>query len=232
MAKFRRTRRFKKGKKLSPDTTRAVKRIVQKAISKNSEMKQAQSSVAPVAVYGQLAGVYQTLLTDMKQGLTDSDRIGDEINLKGISITCLLRNNSSNEYNDIRIIVAQYKSTDFSPSVTEMLITNQAVLVGVQEFNAYSQYNIDYKGSYVVLYDKTIHLEQGLVNALNYGETGTTWKSHKFHVPLKYANKTIQYSAATQDALNGIWIFVIGSSASVANNPRFSMTYSVRFTDS
>lgn len=232
MARFKKYKKRKFTKKLSPATARAVKHIVTKEIAKSSEMKQYTASVTPVSIYGASAGGTMSHLSDMKQGVLDSERTGDEVNIKGLDLNVLCYMNIGNEYNDIRILVFQYTSTDFSPSFSELFIASNIVGAGAQ-VNAFSHFNIDYKDVYNILYDKTVHLERGIVNAANYAENGKYWRTVRIKVPLKYAKKIIQYSAASTDALNGIWFAAIGSSAQIAGqDPKVSINYALRFTDS
>lgn len=222
----------KKGKPLAKNTVKQVKKIVENVLKKNTEYKQHSDGYSLAVVYGATAGASISHLTNITQAITDTGRIGDEITLKSIQIRGVIYNNTgaaSNPYNFIRVIVFQYKSADNIPTVDEYL---QNSVVSGNTRSAFSARNQDYMGIYISLFDKVYKVEGGAANAANYGPTGNISQYIQFNVPLKYCTKKIQYEAATTLATNGIYLIVIGSSASVTNNPTQAFQWTVLYTDS
>jgi len=223
----------KKKAPVSKKMATAIHKIVKSDLKKTEETKMFAASFGLTSIYGGTAGALMQHLTGLAQAITDSDRVGDEITVKHLSMNFLLRNQvgaTSNEFNDIRILIFQYKATDMLPIPSEMFITNNALGGGAVN-SAYSCRNIDYLGVYNVLYDKTFHLEAGTPNALNYATTGNSWKHVKATIPLKYVKRKIQFKAASTNTTNGLWLMAIGSSASVASNPQIGCSWCISYTD-
>jgi len=216
--------------RLPRNTVKAVKRIVKKENKKNTEFKQHSNGVSQSTFYSG-AGSAMIHLTDVAQGATDTTRIGDELTLNHIQIKLLLRNgltNTSNELNTVRVMIFQYKSQDFTPLYTQLLLTNVPA-GGVQ--GSMSSRNIDYLNTYHVIWDKTFQLGYGSPNALNYGNGSNFVKYLNFSVPLNRIKKKIQYIAASANPVNGIWMMIISNSASVATNPTYACTWTIGFID-
>lgn len=229
----RKFRRFKKRPIVSSKMSRAIKSVVKSTISSEAETKQHTDGFTYTSVWGATAGVVLEHLLDIAQNTTDTGRIGDEIYLKHIKVRGIIQNNvgaASNAFNDIRVMVFQYKSQDNAPSADELLLNN--AISGATRA-AYSARNQDYMNIYNVLYDKTYHVEQGTPNAANYASSGSYSKHVEFSVPLKRCKRKIQYeAAATSNTVNGLYLFVIGSSASVASNPTCAFQWAVSYLDS
>lgn len=207
----------------------AIKRVVKKEIKKVEETKQHTDGFAFTAVYGAIAGSVIDHITDIAQGITDTTRVGDELTLKHIKVRGAVFNGATNNSNDIRIIVFQYKNSDNIPVCDNLL---QNTVMSGNTRSAYSARQQDYLNEYIVLYDKTYPTEIGIPGAANTGTSGQYHKLVEFDVPLKYAKKKIQYEAATNNSVNGIYVLVIGSQASGASNPTVGLQWAVSYTDS
>lgn len=209
-----------------------VKKEVKHYEKKNTEFKQFSLSVPSFSLYGGSAGASIVHLTAVPQGNTDGTRVGDELTLNSIHIRGIIFNGvgaTANLYNDVRVIIFQYNNLDNAPLATEVLLTNS--IFGSTVVSAYSSRQIDYLAICHSLYDKTYHVEGGVSNAANYANTGINTKHFEIKVPMKWAKKKIQFQTGTTGCNNGIWMLVIGSSASVATNPQMAYVSTVSYTD-
>lgn len=180
-------------------------------------------------------GVYNSNLTaGIVQGIGDDQRIGDMISLESIHIKLGLYNFvgvNANTWVNFRVIVYQYKSESSTPLMAELFLSSAANVGNTT--GTYSPRNIDNMGIYTMLYDKIIHTEQGQPNAANFGQTGQLFKFVKFSVPLRYAQRRIQYQAGGPVTNNGIYLAIMTDLAAtgVGSDPSFSLDYSLRYTD-
>lgn len=214
--------------RLDPKAYKAIKNLVHKEVKKDVEHKQHTDGFTFTSTWGAIGGTITDHITDIAQGVTDTTRVGDELTLVHIKVRGAILNGTSNLYNDIRIIVFQYKNSDNTPIMDNLL--QNSVISGATR-SAYSARAQDYMNEYIVLADHVYHLEGGTPNAANYGQSGQYAKHVEFNVPLKYAKKKVQYEAATNAAVNGIYVMVIGSSANVASNPQVALQWAVTYTD-
>lgn len=217
--------------------TRGLVSLVKKEVAayekKEVELKFFPASVPLQFFYGGSAGTIMQHLTAITQNITDSDRVGDKVFIKSLEFEAILFNSTgvnANMYNDVRIIIFQYNATDMNPVPAQMFITNNVLGAGAVN-SAYSARNIDYLRVYHKLIDRTYHIEQGVPAALNYGTTGILTKHVKFKVPLKYCKKRLEFQAGTTNTNNGLWVCVIGSSATAGANPTIGMKWEVHYTD-
>jgi len=215
--------------KVSQPMYKAIKNIVHNEVKKDVEIKQHTDGFTYTAVYGAIAGTVTDHITDIAQGVTDTTRVGDELTLKHIQVRGCVFNGATNNTNDIRIIVFQYKNSDNAPIMDNLL--QNSVISGTTR-SAYSARAQDYMNEYIVLFDRVWHTEIGIPGAANYGQSGAYSYYLNFTVPLKYAKKKIQYEAATNAAVNGIYVMCIGSQASGASNPTVALQWAVSYSDS
>jgi len=221
---------FKSAKaKVSQPMYKALKSLVHKEVKKDVETKQHTDGFTYTACYGAIAGTITDHITDIAQGVTDTTRVGDELTLKHIQVRGTVFNGATNNTNDIRIIIFQYKNSDNTPIMDNLL--QNSIISGATR-SAYSARAQDFMNEYVVLFDKVWHTEIGIPGATNTGTSGQYSHYVNFTVPLKYAKKKIQYEAATNAAVNGIYVMVIGSQASGASNPTCALQWAVSYTDS
>lgn len=227
-----REKKYRSKAKISKPMYNSVRRLIQTELSKDVEYKQHSTGVAQTGFYN-AAGRYLVHLTEIAQGVADTQRVGDELTLKGCHIKLLLRNglgNVANEMNLARCIVFQYKSQDNAPTISELLLAN--VPSGNTQ-GAMSNLNIDYRNIYNILWDETYILDQGTPNASNFGNGGQIVKYIDVDIPLKYAKKKVQYEAAsTSNSVNGLYLMVVGHSASITTDPTVAGSWTVHFTDS
>jgi len=228
----------KKNYKKKPDgltdkQAKSVAKIAKRVTEKAAETKEHSYGVIPVVIYDG-AGSLTSNITAIAQGVGDNLRIGDEITLKAIEIRMNFFNGTgvnSNHWVNWRVIIFQYNDKDNVPNLGEMLKTTVA-----NEGNTYgamSSYNIDYKQTYNILYDKTIQTTgtQGLAYTGD-ADSSAHWRFHKFTVPLKYCKKKIRYEAgAVGDATNGVYMAITTDRSTVGTNPSVKYHVDIHYTD-
>lgn len=197
-------RRYRrKPKTVSKSTKKFVNFKIKTAIRKNIETKYhdvtISEAVSTVASIGSL--------TDVSQGQTDTTRIGDKLTIRGLSGRASML--GADASNLIRIIIFQWHHTDsVAPVIADILSSSG---------DPRSNFVHDTQNQYTVLYDKLFTLTSAgdkLVRA---------WI---FRPRLKYAKKTINYSAGSTVGSNKIYrLFLSDSGASV--HPSFN--WSCRF---
>lgn len=222
----------KQTKKVSRPVLSAIKKVVDNQMKRAVEFKQHTDGFTFTPFFGGTSGAIISHLTAISQGNTDTTRLGDELHLQRIQVRGTVQNNAgalSNPWNQVRMLIFQYKSQDNNPSVDELLIASTAS-GGTR--SCYSARNQDYLNIYNVLYDKMFIVEGGLANASNYGSSGRYAQLVNVVVPLKYCKRKIQYEASTSNAVNGIYMVIIGSTASVTQNPTCVMQWTMSYTDS
>jgi hypothetical protein len=212
---------------LNPVQRKQVKRLV----AADDELKYYASGITATPFYGTSTGSTPISMITVAQNLGDNDRIGDSIKLKSLNLRMSLVNGrgaTSNLYNDARLVVFQYKQTNSvtAPNLANMWLTGGAT----GNINVFSSRNIDFLQTYHVLYDRMIKLQgdpaaPGDIINTNYNQF------IKVKVPLKYANKTIQYSGASVNCTNQIYFMVLGTFGTVATNPTFQADWDARYTD-
>lgn len=223
----------KKGNGLSKKQEKGVSNIVHKVLKENTEYKQHQVSAPPTAVYTGVAGAHFAHLTNMAQGVLDTNRVGDEATIKWLQLRIQLYNGvgaTANVNVNWRVILFQYNRPDGAPTLAELFLS--AAANGGGGPGTWSARNIDYLNIYHVLVDRVYKTEQGFPAALNYGETGILTHNLVFKLPMKFVKKKIQYVAAGTAADNGIWLCVTTGQGTVATDPGILYTSACGYTDS
>lgn len=218
---------------LSKKQVRGIRRIAKNVYHHNQEYKQHQVSSAPVEVYTGIVGVHFQHLTNMAQGINDTQRDGDEVNIKWLTLRIQLYNGigvNANVNVNWRVLLFQYNANDNDPDLEEIFLS--AAANGGTVPGTWSARNIDYLNLYNVLVDRVYHTEQGLNNALNYGTSGKLIVNKVIKLPMKYVKKKIQYQAASTTANNGIWLCVTTGQGDVTDNGQIIYTSAVGYTDS
>lgn len=207
---------------LSVPQKKEVKYIVNKTIKSDTEYKQMAYGASTGSIYCGTAGLYTLDITgQIIQGIGDSQRVGDEINIKSLHMRFNLWNNIDLAYTTWRIIVFQYKthSLSFPPTLAQMVLQSASNTGGT--YGAMSSRNIDFMNSYHVLYDKMIMTDK----------TTFTSKLLRVSIPLKYAKKKIQYSAAGVSTLDGLFLFITTHAGTTTNNPAAQVDLNLSYTD-
>jgi hypothetical protein len=165
-----------------------------------------------------------TSVTDVPQGVTDQNRIGDEIRSLSLHLKVeFVKNVASTAVVDYcRLMVVQTRSqfTLAPPNATTLFLNDP--IVGTVNYR--SEWIVDGNMAFKVLYDK-LHILPGISTA-----TGAAYRK-EFFVSLKRTIKKIQFiNASTTDALNKIF-FGVMSNTSSTNIPNCSVTAKFRFSD-
>jgi hypothetical protein len=165
-----------------------------------------------------LAGSYATPLTEVPQGLLDTNRVGDTISL--IDIWARLNILCGDTTNFVRIVMVQWKG----PIVAATALDTPDILLnqGVNANNVvapYNQDNID-AGILKILYDETI----GMTTA---GSTAALVRDIRLRNGFV---RKLQYVAGTQTGYNKISLHFFSDSAA-APNPSVYGNVMIRFSD-
>lgn len=212
---------------------KAVVGVVKRQLAKQAELKWFGGGWVDTAV-GSGAGYQQQNMTLIGQGLADNQRIGDQIKLKSIHLNVRLKGPTtavSPLGQSVRVMVFQFKAPSttaapIAPSVNQLLIAD----VATGGRSALSFRYVDYQRSYIMLFDRTYHIDD---QATNVGTAGNWLKLIKLRIPLKYCKRTIEFSAGGMESSNSIWVAAIGSEPLIGagNDARIAVEYRLRYTD-
>lgn len=229
---------LKKQRGLTNPAKRQVASIAKQVVLRNEEMKWYEFGLADTAVYSGAAPGYSqqnlTLIPQTAGASTDSTRIGDKVKLKSITVKLRLKGTVSavTPFGQcIRIMIFQFiapstTAAPLTPTLNNILLAD--VPTGVR--SAMSHRDVDHMKTYVMLYDKTFFVPNQCTAV---GTAGNWVKMIKIQVPLKYAQKTINFSAGGTESNNSIWLGAIGSEPTFgAGNATYGHSHRVRFTDS
>lgn len=226
----------KRQRKLNDREKDQVKRIV----NRHAELKYFTAAPVNGAAVPQAGAGANFDISNVAQGLLDTNRVGDRLEWCGKmdiylqivgpeSLTGLV----NDIYNTVRFIIFQYHPHAVggtSPVPTEILLNGPTGAIDVG-----SQYNHDQRQNYKILYDRVFTLVNNQNSTV--GGTGFTAMQNnhvhtcKFRVSLKNAKKDAQFNAAGTNGTNKIFYFMISDSAA-APNPTYSLITKIFFRDS
>lgn len=193
MAKNR--RRFRRFKKKKGQKSLATKGYVKSIIRKESETKYNDALF-------QASPDYTGTLADMfapTQGTADANqRVGDKVKLRSSRIS--IKMTCGDTVNFVRIILFQwYPNTNLSvPTVGTILFD-----ISTADRAIVSPYVFDYQNQYHIIYDKVFTLA---TTGNNYIRTVT------FKPNLKYVKKGIEFTAASVNGSNKLYMIAISDS--------------------
>jgi len=246
---------FKKNKKAKkpkskrsrkPKVSSAVQNYVKSQIHVNTENKTAQliqlnQSIAP------LTGYSQNLIPQAAQGLTQQNRIGNEIRIvKGIIrgyVNLLPYNAVSNPLciQRVRIMLLAMKDDNSSTLSTSGIWQYGNTSLDLQANIGDCLYAIN-KDKFVKYYDKTCILASPSQSSLTNGTSGQYFSNDKFQIPFyidwgKHVKSKLKYNDATSVCTNRnmfLWITSVNADGtSTAVTPAECHTfYDVAFEDS
>lgn len=196
---FRRFRKrpFRKtGNRYRKKVPRPVVSFVKKQINKNLEYKyHTHYYNLSTAAGGVPNNGVVTRLIDITQGTLDTERIGDQIKLRTITFRCVATVADSHNY--IRFILFQMKTpNNVGPSVGWVLNGSAPTYL--------SQYSVDNRPNYQILYDRTIRLDADDPSKVVIGRAN-----------MKYCKRKIQFQASS-DKLGSNFIYALAISDSSA----------------
>lgn len=196
---FRRFRRrpFRKtGNRYRKKVPRPIVSFVKKQINKNLEYKY------HTAYYAVSGGVPNngavTALIDIKQGVLDTDRIGDEIKMRTITFRYVVTVADSHNY--VRFILFQMKSpNNVGPGVTYVLNGSAPTYL--------SQYSVDNRSNFNILYDRTTSVDADDPAKVVIGKAN-----------MKYCKRKMQFQAGSNIlGTNMIYALAISDSSSTSH---------------
>lgn len=208
-------RRYKKRPvRRAPKTQeKKVRKIVKSELKKEIELKHYDRISTGFMDNGSLTGVNP--LTSIVRGTSPTNFIGNKIKVKSLRITGSFIA-ADTPYNVVRMLIIQDGSTTFAPTVSNMF-TNAV-------YPLYSDYNVDTRDQYRVLYDKLFVLSNDGVSTAN-------------HIPkffkIKISGKSLRqvgFNASGNPDSGTIMILLVSDSAS-ATHPNFVMSLRTTFTD-
>lgn len=186
-------RGLKKGAVRKTGVNKRLISLIKKVSLKSSETKQAYTIVENVQLYHNIVNIKQDLLYTT-QGITATDtgtsaysnRIGDEVIARGLSLKFWFANKKDRPNVMYRLVVFRYTSGDTVSS-------NDIFLSATANFML-KDYN---KDKIKVLYSKIFNLQVGVSGTLPVGTDGSYWNQKEAHrllkvwIPLK--NKKLRY---------------------------------------
>lgn len=215
-----RRRRNVRGSKLNPKQKNQVKRLIR-------GVQEQKFFAAGVTGTADTAGAMATILAPA-QGITDTNRSGDEIRIHRCQIKLQLIKGltATTAYEYVRFVVFQWKpnTNNLVPTANQLFLTDPTT--GTVTYRSF--YSVDTQHQYRILYDKVF-----VMNGLPLDLTHQWSKFVNIHVPLKKAAKNVQFYNAGVTGENTLWYYIIGVNALGATNvPTFNFTSFVWYTDS
>ncbi len=225
------TKRMKKSKNVNKQE---IAQVVRSLIKKGSELKQSVISWAPANYYSGAGTIVLPLLTNLVQGVTVNDRVGDRVELSQLDVRAVFFNGlgaGSNSAVTHRLIVFQYLADDSKAAPVMSQLLTVSFLNGSGTYGANSDYVHEYRKMYHVLHDKQFVTVGSAGQALN-GSAGGDGiiKVYTARVNLNSCQKRLQFIAGTTNGSNMLYAALTtdAPNASVDANVAFSanMLYS------
>lgn len=198
---FRKFRKFRGRKR----PRLATKKYVIKKIRQQIETKYLDIQLSPGFTVDWSGSVFSQL-TNIQQGLTDSQRVGDSVKIRSVKIKInITKQDAANEDDHVRICIFQwYPNTALLAPTAAMLFP--AAFIGTG--NAPTMpWRYDTRDQYGILYDKTFSISSSDAKS----------KAWNFKPNLKFAKKTVQFDAATTSAANHLYLIMFNSSSAAAS---------------
>jgi len=198
-------------------TVNQVANLVERREKRKHEVKVFDTSQSAANIG---AGATVSALTAVPQGVTQSERVGDQMEFVDCEFTYQLVQANADIYSDVRVIIFQwFPNTTISgaPVLADILPNTAAV-------GLYSAYNWQYRSQYHILFDKLWSLA-GLTTA----PTSKTAVS-QLNVRLKNMRKEVVFTPGTTNGSNLLWLLTISDSV-IAPFPQFNLQYRTKFRD-
>ncbi len=154
-------------------------------------------------------------LTDVTQGSTDIQRIGDKLNATTLDLRYSFQSAASgNTVQRARVLVFQWNN-DTAPTQADMILVTSGL-------ETKAPYNTDRAAMYKIMYDKTVTM----------GEPATGWQlsTGLFRRKLKIPNKNMSFQAGSTTGQYKIWFLAITESSSFS--PVLDLVTRLNFSDS
>jgi len=193
----------------------AITKGIKKAEKKHQEPKFFEVAAALAAVSATPTLVN---LSAVPQGVTVSDRVGDELVVQRLELTYILEQINVNIISTIRVQVYAWRInvTLLAPASTMLLQSSTGAVV-----NAFP--NWDYRTQFVKIYDQ-MHSLAGLVGSPT--EKSTV---HVLNVVLRNMPKRMVFSPGTTGSNNALYMLYMSDTS--ANNPTISYNARLVYVD-
>lgn len=215
--KFRRFRR--RARKFGPGRSLATKSYVKKLVHKESETKFFDTTPfngSGIDTTGSFA-----ILSGVAQGIQDSQRIGDKLTLRACRIAYTMV--PGDPYNVVRIVVFQWYPN------TVLTIPTASLIVEALGINYMAPIRHDHvNNQFKVLYDKRFTMV--LPAAAGIGADSSV-RTGNIIVPMKWVRKSVDFTSASTNAANHLYVYVVSDSA-IAANPSITLTSRIWYDDS
>lgn len=155
------------------------------------------------------------LLSQIGQGVDDTQRIGNTLYLKSLFMNVSIVQNAGSTIDNVRLMVVVDRQGFNAPAVNSVL--EPALLTST--LAPLSQYNHYYMSRYKVIYDRTLKLSTGFSETLIY----------KKYIPLKFAS---HYIGAATTFKNQVYLLHIGDNPNVLALPVLNVACRIIYTDS
>lgn len=154
-------------------------------------------------------------LTNVAQGTTDSDRVGDRIYIKSVQVRWNMK--IADVYNQCRVILFQWDQDNSGLTMQRLLA---GTLVGTNNAPL-APYAHDFSKDRRILYDKSFILD----GVDKVAETDTTYVTRGF------MDRRIQYYSGSSTTGNGFLFLAVISDSSAINHPTLDFVAKVTYTD-
>lgn len=190
-----------------------VKKAVKRALAKTSELKYSETATSNTGVdnAGQILP-----LSDVVQGTTDSNRIGDSLKPHTLDVDISLQA-SSDTFNNMRVIIFKWDRNTTDTTLAPINPIPQDILMQLnQDYAPMSATNWDRSSNFRVIRDVRVCLNP----------TSNQSSRHRLFMNLDKYEK-IDFSSATTYGIHKYYIMIISDSGA-APHPQYS--YFSRFT--
>lgn len=184
----------------------ATKAFVKKELHKAIETKYNDETFSQFVDWN---GQFQNVTGGISQGITDTQRIGDKIRIRGIQVEgwCTVADTT----NLVRICVFQWKQNNalVAPASNYIIQYTGSGIAPMSPFNNDLQ-----GGNYVMLYTRVLKLVSG---------TDKSIVRFRFRVPMKYCKRLVEFYVAGTQGTNHIYMMGISDSGAPAHPNLFMM---------
>lgn len=161
-----------------------------------------------------------TCISNIPQGDSDEERIGDQIYLRSIEV--MWDAVVYDTYNFLRLMIIQWfpQVTDTS-GTSPISIANNILFDGTSDVENYNMpYYHDNRYQFRVLYDKTITVNTDM----------PATRRHHFHITKGFKRKIQYYGSSTTNGMNQIFVIKI-SDSTAASHPTINSAFKLNFSD-
>jgi hypothetical protein len=212
---------------LSPAARSEMALIARRVQTRNSERKYSYQGTVTTATN---AFVF-TSMTDISQAVSDTDRVGDVLELSGnIDVRYSIEKNAASTvlFEHVRLVILQWHLSDVTTPPTGALCFLQDPSVSAISYRSQESHDLGKFGAnpqFRIIYDHTTTLVgTNLLPTESLSAYVTT------SVSIATIKKRIQYISGGNNGTNKLFLGIIGSSAT--NVPSVNFTAMILYTDS